>query len=587
MSGTTLLDGKQTGAQKVYVWAICLVAAIGGFLFGFDMGLIAGAVLYLEPEFALGAAAKGLVVASATLGCIAGPLFGLWIADALGRKKGLLIAAICFLLSAIGTAVAKELVPFIFWRMVGGIGVGLASVISPMYIAEIAPARLRGRLVVVNQLTIVLGLFLSVLVTYLLAGSVKFVPSDIQNTEAFVQTVQQEMQSNSPNPGKRLFDVLPEVDRQRLLGGKADDMVAALNTVLADEDFYQDISFAQTVLVDKAQRFVARDISAMPPLQLEMLNRLLLENAYPELISKSFIASGDNWRWMFASEILFILAFSVGLALVPNSPRWLAMKGRRDDAWKVLVKVNGAHQAEAELASIQQELGKESGTMKELFLPGIRLAVLIGVMLMIFQQINGVNAIFIYSPTIFMDAGLTSESSAILRSVYLYSWIIVCTTVSFWLIGKFSRRGILIYSVAGIAFGHLLMAVNFLFEMPPLFALGVIFWSAACFTLGLAPLGWVVLSEIFPNRIRGKAMSLACFLMFLCNFIDKQIFPISLQFFSERFGNPSGTYFIYSGICLCCVWFVWRFLPETKDKTLEEISEFWLMNTESKKDNKQ
>ena len=586
MNEEILLNENQTGTQKVYVWAICLVAAIGGFLFGFDMGLIAGAVLYLEPEFALGAAAKGLVVASATLGCIAGPLFGLWIADALGRKKGLLIAALCFVLSAIGTALAKELAPFIFWRMVGGIGVGLASVISPMYIAEIAPASLRGRLVVVNQLTIVLGLFLSVLVTYLLAGSATFVPSDIQNADALVQAVRQDMQSEGSNPGKRLVEVLTKEERQHLLGGQADDVAAALNSVLANQDFYQDTSFAQTALVDKAQRFLERDLKTMPPLQLEMLNRMLLESAYPEFVSKSFIASGANWRWMFASEIFFILAFTIGLALVPNSPRWLAMKSRHDDAWKVLVKVNGARQAEAELESIQQELGKESGAMKELFLPGIRIAVLIGVMLIIFQQINGVNAIFIYSPTIFMDAGLTSESGAILRSVYLYSWIIVCTSVSFWLIGKFSRRGILIYSVAGIAFGHLLMAVNFIFEMPPLFALGVIFWSAACFTLGLAPLGWVVLSEIFPNRIRGKAMSLACFLMFLCNFIDKQVFPVSLQFFSDRFGNPSGTYLIYSGICLCCVWFVWRFLPETKDKTLEEISEFWLMKTENKKDNK-
>lgn len=580
------MNDKQTSTQTAYIWAICLVAAIGGFLFGFDMGLIAGAVLYLEPEFGLGAASKGLVVASATLGCIAGPLFGLWVADAFGRKKGLLIAALCFLLSAIGTALATELSPFIFWRMVGGIGVGLASAISPMYIAEIAPAHLRGRLVMVNQLTIVLGLFLSVLVTYFLAGSAELKPSDLQNTDAFVQTIQQDLQSEAPNPGKRLFEVLPEEQQKLLFQSKTDDVVATLNMVLGNKDFYQEAYFLKTALTDKTQRFLARDLDSMSPAQLETLNRLLLESAYPAFVSKSFIASGANWRWMFASEIFFILAFTVGLALVPNSPRWLAMKGRLDEAKNVLVKVSGSRQAETELENIQQEIGKESGTMKELFQPGIRVAVLLGIILMIFQQINGVNAIFIYSPTIFMDAGLTSASSAILRSVYLYSWIIVCTITAFFLITRFSRRGILITTVSGIAVGHLLMAINFQFEMPPLFALGVIFWSAACFTLGLAPLGWVVLSELFPNRIRGKAMSLACFLMFLCNFIDKQVFPISLQFFTDRFGSPAGTYLLYAAICLCCVWFVWRFLPETKDKTLEEISEFWLAKAETNKDEK-
>ena len=570
-------EGK---AGKAYIYYICLVAAIGGFLFGFDIGLISGGILYLTPEFDLGPAMKGLVVASAALGCIAGPLFGIWLADSLGRKKGLIIAAICFLLSAVGTAIAPDCGQFIFWRMVGGIGVGLASAISPMYIAEISPARLRGRLVVLNQFAIVAGLFLSILTTYLLSGTPEFAVKDLNSFQHFSKTIQKEIDSNQPNPSKRLSELVsPEAMSVIINAGykdNKDEVIDILNTVLKNKYFYQEDDFTGIPISAKAKRFIERGINDMPEEQVMTLNRLLFEAAYPEEISKSFIASGENWRWMFASEIIFIICFLVGLIFLPDSPRWLAMKNRAKESLSILTKVNGRIQADKELREIQAELIKESGTFKEILQPSIRVAVLIGIMIMSFQQVNGVNAILMYAPTIFIESGITSSSSAILRSVYLYTWIILCTVVAFWLTAQFPRRKILMYSVSGIALGHVFMALSFVYKINPVFTLLIVFWCSGCFTLGLAPLGWVILSEIYPNRIRGKAMSLACFVTFLCNFFDKQIFPISLDFFSKKFGTPAGTFLIYAVVCIVCVIFIWRLLPETKDKTLEEISGFWL-----------
>ena len=219
---------------------------------------------------------------------------------------------------------------------------------------------------------------------------------------------------------------------------------------------------------------------------------------------------------------------------------------------------------------------EEGGTFAELLSPGVRLALLIGIVLMVFSQINGVNMILLYTPTLFMEAGITNAPDAILNSVFIDGWITLCTVIAFWLIRAYSRRSILICGTLGMAAGHLLMFLNYMYKLPTIFTLAAMFVPTGAFTLTLAPLSWVVLSEMFPNRVRGKAMSLATCAMFASSYLTVNLFPLILAWFADRFGHPGGTFLIFFGICLTCSLFVWLMLPETKDKTLEEISEFWL-----------
>jgi sugar porter (SP) family MFS transporter len=417
--------------------------------------LISGAIIFLKTEFGLTPFWYGAVTGSAILGCPFGPLVAVWMADSVGRRKTLVLSAILFMASAIGCAVTGSMLQFIIWRFVGGMGVGLASTISPMYIAEVAPAHLRGRLVVVNQLAIVIGLSMSVLVTYVL----------------------------------------------------------------------------------------------------------------------SF---GEHWRWMFASQVAPVFCLMVGLVFVPESPRWLAAMGKFRAALAVLAKINGRTQAEKELTEIQAELGEESGGFRELFRPGVRRALILGIVLMVFSQINGVNMILLYTPTLFLEAGITTAPDAILNSVYIDGWILLCTVISFWLTRTFGRRSILICGTIAMAVGHVLMFLNFTYALPTIATLAAMLVPTGAFTLTLAPLSWVVLSEIFPNRVRGKAMSLATCAMFASSYITVNVFPMVLAWFRLHVGNPGGTFLIFTGICLLCSLFVWWALPETKDRTLEEIGAFWL-----------
>jgi sugar porter (SP) family MFS transporter len=437
---------------------VTMVAAIGGFLFGYDLSIISGAILFLQQEWNLSPLLVGAVTGSAILGCPFGALAGIFFSDRWGRNRCLIISAVLFLISAIGSALPIGAVDFSIWRFVGGIGVGLASTVSPMYIAEISPARLRGRMVILNQLAIVVGLTLSVYVAYVL----------------------------------------------------------------------------------------------------------------------SF---GGHWRWMFASEILPAVALGICLFYVPNSPRWLAIRGRNTEALIVLTRINGEQQAKIELDEINKELGEEKGGFKELLKPGIRRATIIGVILMVFSQINGVNMILIYTPTLFMEAGITNAPDAILNSIYVTSWITLCTIASFWLISRFGRRPILIIGPVGMALGEIIIFCKFTYSLPPWATLTGMFLATGAFTLTLAPLSWVVLSEIFPNRIRGVAMSIATTAMFTSSYITTNLFPAILDYFKNTFGNPGGTFLIFAGICISCSFFVWRLLPETKDKSLEEIGRHWLRYT--------
>jgi sugar porter (SP) family MFS transporter len=455
LSGQTAGHSSDYQVSMTYLYRITLVAAVGGFLFGYDLSLISGAIIFLKEEFALSPFWVGMVTGSAILGCPFGPLAGLWFADTIGRKRSLILSALLFLASTVGCALAPSVLQLIVWRFVGGMGVGLASTVSPMYIAEISPPHLRGRLVVINQLAIVIGLSMSVLVTY-------------------------------------------------------------------------------------------------------------------------FLSFGEHWRWMFASQGIPVAALFLGLLFVPDSPRWLAMVGRSDDALAVLSRINGDSHARRELAEIQTELGTDEGSFRDLLRPGVRSAVLIGVLLMVFSQINGVNMILLYTPTLFMEAGITNAPDAILNSVIIDVWITVCTVVAFWLTRTFGRRPILIAGTIGMAIGHLMMYLNFAYKLPLGLTLAAMFIPTGAFTLTLAPLSWVVVTEIYPNRIRGKAMSIATCAMFAASFATVNVFPVLTDWFNRNYGHPGGTFLIFLVVCLSCSFFVWRMIPETKDRTLEEIGQQWL-----------
>lgn len=442
----------------IYLGKIAIIASIGGFLFGYDLVVIAGALPYLEEHFNLSATMKGFAVSSAILGSIVGPLLGLWFSDKLGRRKTMMIAAIFFMISAIGSAMAVTIWDFSIWRFLGGMGIGLAMITSPIYIAELSPPHLRGPLVNVNQLANVIGINLSVVVCYIFS--------------------------------------------------------------------FQD----------------------------------------------------SGWRWMFGMEAFPILILIIGLFVIPESPRWLAAHGRIKESLLILTKINGKEKADQELKEINNDLKQESGKFNELLKPGIKTALFIGILIMIYSQINGANMMLLYAPTILLEAGINIGSGAILTSMPIYIFIFVCTLIAFVLIKKYSRRGLLITSISFMAFSHLVMAIILYQKWPATYTLIPMLMGTGAFTLGLAPLSWIIVSEIFPNKIRSKALAVVCFFLYASSFATAQLFPMLTERFYSKFGNSSGVYIIFAAICISAVIFSWKMVPETKGLSLEKISGFWQKN---------
>lgn len=449
-------ERKSTDKRNRYIFGVTLVASVGGFLFGFDLVIIAGALPFLEAGFHLSPAMKGAAVSSAILGAIAGPMFGLWFADRVGRRKTMMIAAFFFMVSTIGTAFASSIWGFNIWRFVGGLGIGLAMMSSPIYIAELSPPHKRGVLVNVNQLSNVIGINLAVIVSYF------------------------------------------------------------------------------------------------------------------------FSFEGWGWRWMFASQAVPVLCLMVGLMLIPESPRWLISKGRTDEAFSILKKVNVAKIAEQELNNIQKASGPAAtGSFSALMQPGMRTALLVGIVMMVFSQINGVNMMLLYAPSILGEAGIAVGSNAILSSIPVYVFIFISTIAAFGLIKRFSRRGLLIASVCGMTMAHLLMALVLYRHWPPIVTLIPMLLGTGSFTVGLAPLSWVIISEMFPNHVRAKALAVVCFFLYLSSFITAQFFPVLTAWFTGRYSDPAGVYILFALICAACVLFSWKMIPETKGVSLENIASLW------------
>jgi len=444
--------------SKVYLYLVSIVAAVGGFLFGYDLSIVSGAVIFLRKEFNLTPNEVGFAVSSAVIGCLLGPfIIGAGLSDWLGRKRVLLVTAVIFGVGALGTAIPRNMTEFNFFRILGGVGVGIASVISPMYISEIAPARLRGRLVTVNQLAIVTGSLASIIVSY-------------------------------------------------------------------------------------------------------------------------FLSFSESWRWMFASECIPVFLLLAGLAFVPESPRWLVKKNRNSEVLAILTRIDGATNAEQEMKEISASLQEESGTYSELFRPGMRMALLIAVMLAVLQQFTGVSPLLFYMPIVFQKAGFEKASDAILQSIIVNVWNLACTAIAFWLVDRLGRRPLLITGCSGMALGLSLMGVFFHYDVKGFSVVLVMFLCVGSYVISLAPLAWLIMSEIFPTRIRGRAMAIASFALWMAAFIGAQTFPPLLSYVESSFGTAAGVFWIYAAVCVFAVVFGWLMVPETKGKSLEEIGRSWLLN---------
>lgn len=462
MASERLEPAAQAGSMT-YVFLVCLVAALGGLLFGYDTGVINGAIGPLKDHFELDEVWAGWATGCALLGCALGAAGAGALSDRFGRKKVLLLSAVMFLISAIGTAVPPTITIFVIFRIVGGIGVGAASMSSPMYIAEISPARIRGRLVSVNQFAIVTGFLVVYFVNYFIA---------LQGDALWNQQA--------------------------------------------------------------------------------------------------------GWRWMFGSETLPAVLLLVLLFFVPESPRWLTKQKREDEALGILARVDGSTYAQAELSEIKDALAHESGSLKQLFQPGMRIVLVIGIALAVLQQVTGINVFLYFGTEIFKKMG-SETNAALLQTVIVGAVNLTFTIIAIWTVDRLGRRLLMMIGAAGMGVSLAAMGLSAYLQTTGLWMLLFILGYIACFALSVGPVTWVILSEIFPTRIRGRAMAIATVCLWIANYIISQTFPMMDEnpWLVATFhrGFP---FWLYGAFCVVLLVVVWRFVPETKGKTLEEIERHWI-----------
>lgn len=456
---------------NAYVILICFTAGLGGFLFGFDTAVISGAINFLRNQFHLSAAMEGWLMSSALLGCVFGAAIAGYLSDKYGRKKILLLSAILFIVSAIGCAMAVTPAFLVIARIVGGIGVGFAAMVAPMFISELSPAKLRGRLVSLYQLAITLGILCSYL-------------------------------SNS---------------------------------------------------------FLLQYAGNTPPGPDNFMHYYLV---------------AEVWRGMLGSNMVPALLFFVFLLFVPESPRWLVKMGKTGEAGRILERVNGKGSAESELFEIEKTISGETGSFRQLLEPHMRIALLIGLALPFLSQLSGITTVMYYAPAIFEKAGLKAGSAMGSASVIGF-FNMIFTLVAIWKIDKWGRKPLLIWGFIGLTIALFLIGWAFTREnVAGNVLLGSFTYYIAVFASTLGPGVWVVISEIYPTKIRGRAMSMATLSLFLGSTFVTQTYPILRD--SIGVGN---VFLLYGLVMLPTAYFVKRYVPETKGKSLEEIEHYWKRDT--------
>ena len=448
-----------------YIFGISMVSALGGLLFGYDWVVIGGAKPFYEQFFNIAGSAnlQGWAMSSALLGCLLGSVISGALSDRFGRKRLLIFSALLFVVSAFGTGAANQYNTFILYRILGGIGIGLASNLSPMYIAEISPAAVRGKFVSLNQLTIVIGILAAQLINWTIADAI---PAGSSNAE----------------------------------------ILASWN--------------GQT-----------------------------------------------GWRWMFWAEIIPASFFFILMFFVPESPRWLAKNGSEKEVENILAKIGGESYAKNEYDSIKETLDSETGKVnfRELFKPGLKKVLIIGIVLAVFQQWSGINVIFNYAEEVFKAAGY-DVSDILFNIVITGSVNLIFTFIAIYTVDKLGRKSLMMIGAGGLAGVYALMGAAYYFNISGVVLLLLVVLAIATFAMSLGPVTWVVLSEIFPNRIRGAAMAVSTFSLWLACFVLTYTFP----FLNEMLG-ASGTFWLYGIICVAGLIFIYYKLPETKGKSLEEI----------------
>jgi sugar porter (SP) family MFS transporter len=470
-----------------YVWLVSVVAAMGGLLFGWDWVVIGGAKPFFQRYFELTSETQiGWANSCALIGCLVGALMAGALSDRFGRKRLLIAAALIFAVTSLGNAFASNFTVFIAWRMLGGVAIGLASNLSPMYIAEVAPAQMRGKLVAINQLTVVIGILLAEFINWFL-------------------------------------------------------------------------------------------VRKLPP------------NATDEFIRNSWFGQ-QGWRWMFGVTAIPSVLFFLGMLLVPESPRWLAKKGKPDQARGILAKIGGKSYADAAVADIQSTVTSEEiqkVRFADLFEPKLRKVLVLGVVLAVFQQWCGINVIFNYADEIFHQSGY-DISSTLKNMAWIGSVNLAFTLLAFPLVDRAGRRFLMLIGSVGLAIAYTALGFGYHYKVEGLPMLLLVLAAIGCYAISLAPVTWVVISEIFPNRIRGAAMSVAVSALWIACFLLTFTFPIlnsglgkidsgfkemlvKIMPFLRNGLGAAGTFWLYGAICVAGFVFIKFKLPETKGKSLEEI----------------
>jgi SP family arabinose:H+ symporter-like MFS transporter len=435
--------------KNTYVFLISCVAALGGLLFGFDIAIFSGTIPFIQPHYQLSSGELGWTGSSLYLGCIIGTLFTGYFTDTYGRKLPLILAAAIFMVSSVFMGWASTQGMLVFWRIIAGVGVGAASMLSPLYIAEVSPAEMRGRMVSINQLTIVTGILLAYFSNYILA--------DLEN----------------------------------------------------------------------------------------------------------------NWRWMFTSGAIPAVLFFSCVFLVPESPRWLLGKGYVDKAKGVLRKISGKPDVDEEIRTMNSVIHRAvKGKLSDLIQPGISFLVLLGIAVAVFQQISGANAVFFYAPIIFERAGMNVEDQ-LFQQIMIGVINLIFTVVAMRLVDHWGRKKMMLSGSLLMAFWLLLIGLCFAFDFFKGYALTVlVLMFIATYATTLAPVTWVLISEIFPAKIRGVAISVATGMLWLACFGLAYGFPVLIDTL-----EASQTFFLFSGICFLYFLILLKYIPETKGKTLEEFEQ--------------
>lgn len=437
-------------------FAIAFIASIGGFLFGYDLSLIGAANLYLQEQFHLSDQAMGFATGSAALGCMFGPFLGAWLCDRIGREKTMIASSILLGIGAIATALAPNIHIFNLFRIIGGIGVGLCSIASPLYIAEIAPANKRGRLGFMYQLAIVLGSIIAPLVAWALV---------------------------------------------------------------------------------------------------------------------SFLPGEYAWRWMFFSQMVFVVLFVAFVFLLPSSPRWLAEQLRFDEARAVLIAMDGEAHADRELSEIKLSLQQKDGRFSELLKPAMLRLIVIGLLLAFFNNWTGWSVIAGYIPMLFELAGVHSRNLAILEFSFIYLFMGLLTLGSMSLVDRIGRKPLWVFSSILMALITILTGWVFHLHIQGFLVLLVLALCTVPHGLALGPLPWLMMSEIFPTHLRAKAVAITTTFLWLLIYLGAQLFPMIVGASEKYMGSPAGAFWLFASICVLSTLFGWKLLPETRGRTLEEIGQ--------------